>query len=101
MRYNLSYLELLKRTLLIIGNCVALIGVYFVLESTVFKSYQSVQQYFRERGILNSLIVSAFIGLPVMGIGMLFFKKWYVKFVGIIYIFFFTWAATLLAQALV
>jgi hypothetical protein len=44
---------------------------------------------------------SAFLGLPVVGVGMLFFKKWYAKLIGIIYIFFFTWAVKLIAEALV
>ncbi len=47
------------------------------------------------------MIFSAFVGLPIMGLVMLFVKKWYVKLIGVIYLFFFTWAIELLVTAFV
>jgi hypothetical protein len=91
----------MKQILLIIGNCVALIGIYCILDSAYFESYQAVARYFPENSWPNFMLFSSFVGLPIMGLLMLFVKKWYTKLIGIIYLFFFTWALELLATAFV
>ena len=91
----------MKRILLITGNCIALYGIYGVINDAFIHNHFVVSKYFPGKSELYFSLSAMLLVLPVMGIIMLFLKKWYMKLIGIFYLFFFTWALELLAEALV
>ncbi len=91
----------MKQILLVIGNLFALYGLYSVINSAFISYHFIVPNYFPGKNEINFSVFSMLLILPIMGLVMLFVKKWRVKLIGIIYLFFFTWAIELFVTAFV